>query len=108
MFDIENNEKNESVVILSPEAGVKISGASVESVIKDRAKTKRYSAKRDLYGDFAYAQPLKMTEKILSFLRLRGASGAQGISTSASCREARKRRFLFNLKIPWKIFQEKF
>ena len=36
--------------------------------------------------------------KALSFLRLRGASGAQGISATASCREAHKRRFLFN---PW-------
>ena len=35
--------------------------------------------------------------KALSFLRLRGASGAQGISAPASCREAHKRRFLFNL-----------
>ncbi len=60
------NLKNKSAVILSPEAGVKISGASVEPVVNDRVKTKRYSAKRDLYGDFAYAQPLKMT--ILSFL----------------------------------------
>ena len=34
--------------------------------------------------------------KILSFLRLRGASGAQGISATASCREAHKRRFIFN------------
>ena len=34
------------------------------------------------------------TEKALSFLRLRGASGAQGISAPASCRKAHKRRFL--------------
>ena len=61
-----NNKKNKSAVILNPEAGVKISGASVESVVNDGAKTKRYSAKRDLYGDFAYAQPLKMTA--LAFL----------------------------------------
>ena len=66
MFEIKNKEKNKSAVILSPEAGVKISGASVEPVINDGAKTKRYSAKRDLYGDFAYAQPLKMTA--LAFL----------------------------------------
>ena len=32
--------------------------------------------------------------KALSFLRLRGASGAQGISAPASCRKAHKRRFL--------------
>ena len=32
--------------------------------------------------------------KALSFLRLRGASGAQGISAPAPCREAHKRRFL--------------
>jgi hypothetical protein len=38
-----------------------------------------------------------MTNKALSFLRLRGASGAQGISAPASCRKAHKRRFLFNL-----------
>ena len=53
-------EKNKSAVILNPEAGVKISGASVEPVVNDGAKTKRYSAKRDLYGDFACAQPLKI------------------------------------------------
>ena len=34
--------------------------------------------------------------KALSFLRLRGASGAQGISAPASCREAHKRRFILN------------
>jgi hypothetical protein len=39
---------------------------SVEPVVNAQAKTKRYSAKRDLYGDFAYAQPLKMTA--LAFL----------------------------------------
>ena len=96
-------EKNKSAVILNPERSEWVSRShvtGVEHVVNDGAKTQCYSAKRDLYGDFAYAQPLKMTEKILSFLRLRGASGAQGISTSASCREARKRRFLFNLKIP--------
>ena len=39
-------------------------------------------------------QSPRMTEKALSFLRLRGASGAQGISAPASCRKAHKRRFL--------------
>ena len=34
--------------------------------------------------------------KALSFLRLRGASGAQGISAPASCRKAHKRRFILN------------
>jgi hypothetical protein len=38
------------------------------------------------------------TNKALSFLRLRGASGAQGISAPALCREAHKRHFLLN---PW-------
>ena len=77
MFDI-NNEKNKSAVILSPEAGVKISGASVESVVNDRAKTKPHHALRRSLRALAYGSTLKMT-------------------TSASCREARKRRFLFNL-----------
>ena len=64
MFCIKNNEKNKSAVILNPERSEWVSRShvtSVESVVNDRAKTKRYSAKRDLYGDFAYAQPLKMT-----------------------------------------------
>ena len=39
-------------------------------------------------------QSPRMTGKALSFLRLRGASGAQGISAPASCRKAHKRRFL--------------
>ena len=39
-------------------------------------------------------QSPRMTEKVLSFLRLRGASGAQGIYAPASCRKAHKRRFL--------------
>ena len=41
---------------------------------------------------------LKNEKQKLSFLRLRGASGAQGISTPASCHEAHKRRFILN---PW-------
>ena len=64
MFEIRNNEKNKSAVILNPERSEWVSRShvtSVESVVSDRAKTKRYSAKGDLYGDFAYAQPLKMT-----------------------------------------------
>ena len=36
------------------------------------------------------------TGKALSFLRLRGASGVQGISAPASCRNAHKRRFILN------------
>ncbi len=39
---------------------------------------------------------LKNEKQKLSFLRLRGASGAQGISAPALCREAHKRRFTFN------------
>ena len=69
MFCIENNEKNNSTVILNPERSEWVSRShvtSVVSVVNDGAKTKRYSAKRDLYGDFAYAQPLKMTA--LAFL----------------------------------------
>ena len=60
-------------------------------------KAYRASAKRDLYARSPNGSRLKMTEKVLSFLRLRGASGAQGISAPASCLEAHKRRFLFNL-----------
>ena len=58
------NLKNKSAVILSPERSEWVSRShvtSVESVVNDGAKTQCYSAKRDLYGDFAYAQPLKMT-----------------------------------------------
>ena len=86
MFCIENNEKNKSAVILNPERSEWVSRShvtSVESVVNDGANTKRYSAKRDLYGDFAYAQPLKMTEKALSFLRLRGAGKKQKESSLA-------------------------
>ena len=64
-----NNEKNKSAVILNPERSEWVSRShvtSVEPVVNDGVKTKRYSAKRDLYGDFAYAQPLKMT--VLAFL----------------------------------------
>ena len=39
--------------------------------------------------------------KILSFLSRCGASANQGISTPASCREAHKRRFIFN---PWILY----
>ena len=45
--------------------------------------------------------------KALSFLRLRGASGAQGISAPASCRKAHKRRFIFNsreLRIKFSLY----
>ena len=58
------NLKNKSAVILNPERSEWASRShvtGVEPVVNDGAKTKRYSAKRDLYGDFAYAQPLKMT-----------------------------------------------
>ena len=58
-----NNEKNKSSVILNPERSEWVSRShvtSVEPVVNDGAKTKRYSAKRDLYGNFAYAQPLKI------------------------------------------------
>ena len=102
MFDIKKNKKRKSAVILNPERSEWVSRShvtSVESVVNDGAKTQCYSAKRDLYGDFAYAQPLKMTNKALSFLRLRGASGAQGISTPASCRKTHKRRFILNPRI---------
>ncbi len=60
MFEIKKNEKNKSAVILNPEAGVKISGASVESVVNDGVKTQCYSAKRDLYGH-SLRSTLKMT-----------------------------------------------
>ena len=78
MKNVKNNEKNKSAVILSPEVGVGISGASAESVVSDGAKTKCYSAKRDLYARSSNGSRLKMT-------------------TSVSFREANKHRFLFNL-----------
>ena len=43
-------------------------------------------------------------DKASSFLSRCCASANQGISAPASCREAHKRRFLFNSKIPGKIF----
>ena len=62
MFCI-NNEKNKSAVILNPERSEWVSRShvtSVEPVVNDRAKTKRYSAKRDLYGH-SLRSTLKMT-----------------------------------------------
>ena len=97
MFDIENNERNKSSVILNPERSEWVSRShvtSVESVVNGGAKTKPHHALRRSLRALDYGSTLKMTEKALSFLRLRGASGAQGISAPASCREAHKRRFL--------------
>ena len=96
MFCIENNEKNKSAVILNPERSEWVSRShvtSVEPVVNAGAKTQCYSAKRD--PRLLATQSPRMTEKVLSFLRLRGASGAQGISAPASCRKAHKRRFLY-------------
>jgi hypothetical protein len=63
MFDIENNKKNKSAVILNLERSEWVSRShvtSVESVVNDRAKTQCYSAKRDLYG-LSLRSTLKMT-----------------------------------------------
>ncbi len=96
MNDI-NNEKNKSSVILNPERSEWVSRShvtSVEIVVNDGAKTKRYSVKRDLYGDFAYAQPLKMTEKALSFLSRCGASDIVGIRNVITRRTSVRRGYL--------------
>ena len=84
MFCTENNEKNKSAVILSPERSEWVSRShvtSVEIVVNDGAKTKPHHALRRSLRALAYGSPLKMT-------------------ATASCREAHKRRFIFNLKIP--------
>ncbi len=89
MNDIKNNEKNKSAVILNPERREWVSRShvtSVEIVVNDGVKTKRYSAKRDLYGDFAYAQPLKMTGNSLS---LSGASSEKQKESSLILRKAK-------------------
>ena len=57
------NEKNKSAVILNPERSEWVSRShvtGVEIVVNDRAKTKRYSTKRDLYGP-SLRSTLKMT-----------------------------------------------
>ena len=58
------NLKNKSSVILNPERSEWVSRShvtSVESVVNDGAKTKRYSAKRDLYARSPKGSRLKMT-----------------------------------------------
>ena len=60
-------EKNKSTVILSPEAGVKISGASVEPVVNDGVKTKPHHALRRSLRALAYGSTLKMTALALIF-----------------------------------------
>ena len=74
MFEIKKNKKNKSAVILNPERSEWVSRShvtSVEPVVNDGAKKKRYSAKRDLYARSPKGSRLKMTEKVLS---LSGAS----------------------------------
>ena len=64
MFEIKNNEKNKSTVILNPERSEWVSRShvtGVEPVVNDGAKTQSYSAKRDLYGP-----SLRSTLKIVS------------------------------------------
>ncbi len=76
------NLKNKSAVILNPERSEWVSRShvtGVEIVVNDGVKTKRYSAKRDLYARSPNGSRLKMT-------------------APASCRKAHKRRFIFN---PW-------
>ena len=75
MFEIKNKEKRK----------LSLSGASSKPIISAESK-------RDTR--LIATQSPRMTEKVLSFLRLRGASGAQGNSAPAPCREAHKRRFL--------------
>ena len=75
-----------------------LSGASSEPIISAESK-------RD--PRLIATQSPRMTEKALSFLRLRGASGVQGISAPASCLEAHKRRFIFNsmeLRIKFSLY----
>ncbi len=102
MFEIKNNEKiicRHLEGLSASEIPVKISCCKCRDCVKNmEQKAYRVSAKRDLYARSPNVSRLKMTEKVLSFLRLRGASGAQGISAPASCRKAHKRRFILN---PW-------
>lgn len=60
----ESRMNKEAAVILSPEVGVKISGASVEPVVCDGIKTNRYSAQRDLYTH-SLRSGFKMTKDTL-------------------------------------------
>ena len=67
--------------------------------------------KRKLSLSGASSEPIISAEskrnQAMSFLRLRGASGAQGNSTPASCRKAHKRRFIFNsrkLRIKFSLY----
>ena len=72
-------EKNKSAVILSPEAGVKISEASVVSVVDKADKTSpRHALMRSLRG-FRYAQPLKMTERGRSMIEMLGVLAIIGV-----------------------------
>ena len=92
-----NNEKNKSSVILNPERSEWVSRShitGVEIVVNDGAKTKRYSAKRDLYARSPNGSRLKMTRKVLSFLRLRGASDIVGIRNVITRRTSVRRGYL--------------
>ena len=92
-----NNEKNKSSVILNPERSEWVSRShitGVEIVVNDGAKTKRYSAKRDLYARSPNGSRLKMTRKVLSFLRLRGASDIVGIEGVITRRTSVRRGYL--------------
>ena len=91
------NLKNKSSVILNPERSEWVSRShvtSVESVVNDRAKTQCYSAKRDLYARSPNGSRLKMTEKVLSFLRLRCTSDIVGIRNVITRRTSVRRGYL--------------
>ena len=98
MINLNNEKRNQAmslrgravgsdVVIFHAETekALSLSGASSEPIISAESK-------RD--PRLIATQSPRITEKALSFLRLRGASGVQGISAPASCRKAHKRRFI--------------
>ena len=69
MFEIKNNEKNKSAVILNPERSEWVSRShvtSVESVVNDGVKTKPHHTLRRSLRALAYGSTLKMTA--ISFL----------------------------------------
>ena len=90
------------VVIFHAETGkaLSLSGASSEPIISAESlycharPRSGISAESKRDPRLIATQSPRMTEKALSFLRLRGASGAQRIPTPVPCREAHKRCFL--------------
>ena len=71
-----------------------LSGASSEPIISAESKRNQAMSLRGRAVGSDVVIFHAETGKVLSFLRLRGASGAQGIYAPASCRKAHKRRFL--------------